>query len=152
MSKSESKKEDYEEVVIRRDMKNLTRIPFTRNGIVRTVMIQPGINRITDEEIIKCINDDKCNGVWKDFLKKTKRFPNGCHQIITGSVPKGSKQTTVFTAMSVEDCKTVINETYSIEQLEQMYADEEKKKGRKTVLKSILDQIDAQKADDAGKH
>ena len=142
---------NYEEVVVRRNMLNLYTMPFTRNGIVYSLRIQPGVNRITDPDIIECINDPKSNKMWYEFLKPTKKFPHGVHEIITG-LPKGTQQNIVFTAMDVNTCKQIVSETYSIPALEQMYADEEKKKSRKTVLTAITNQIDSQKSDDVGKH
>lgn len=147
-----SKKEEYTEIVVRRNKLNMVTICFTRKGIRHDLRLFPGVNRITNEDVIACIQDDKCNKVWKGFLESSKSYPHGCHEIITGSVKKGTKVEKAFTAMDAATCKRIIEETCSIEQLELMYADEEKHKSRKTVLEAIMGQIDEQKSDTAGQH
>jgi len=148
----ETESTDYTEVVVHRNKLNMTTINFTKDGKIHSLRVYPGTNRITDEIIISCINDPKCNRVWMDFLKPSKFFRHGCHEIITGQVKKGTKQTTSFTSMDADTAKLVVSETYSIEQLKQMYSDEERHKSRKTILSAIMGQIDLQSKEDVGKH
>ena len=124
---------------------------FTKNGVGYPLRLMPGMNRIKDKDIIACIHDDSCNKLWKDMLKRSVAFPHGCHEVILGQEP-GVQNTNAFTTMDAATCIQIVSETGSILELELMHADEAKSKGRKTVLQAILDQIESQKSDEAGKH
>lgn len=145
MAKQNESPETYKEVIVKRNKLNLYTMHFTKNGVIQKLRILPGINRITDQEIVKCIEDKDCNKAWVAMLE------SGVHEIVTG-ISKGTKREKAFTAMDVSTCKKIVAETFSIPELELMYADEEKHKQRKVVLDAIMAQIDVMKSEEAGKH
>lgn len=108
----------------------------------KSLRIFPGLTRITDPAIIALISDKKMGHGWDALLK------TGVHKLVEAPKEKGKGTTTIFTAMKAADAINLVHETYSIPELESMYADEESKKSRKNVLSSIEAQIEEMRTPD----
>jgi len=134
-----SKNTNTKELFVKRNKNNMVTIGFRGSD---RVQIFPGLNRITDEKILKLIDDAEVNKTWLAFIN------NGTHEIVSGKTPSSKSTTSVFTAMASDNAIDMVKNTYSIPALEKMYSDEESKKSRKSVLTAIQAQIEEMKTPD----
>lgn len=126
-------KELPKELLVKRSKLNLLTLPLCHKVAAQFF---PGVNRITDPEVIQYLHDKKYNHGWLAQLE------SGALEILSGPAEKEPEvKTFVFTAMNASQAIEVVRGTFSIAALEKMSIDEQSSKDRKTVQDAIKDQI-----------